>query len=310
MGQKDLSEKNLEYFPDVFADIINALLYEGEPVIEPDSLVAAPTETLYYSQFGNLRNQFNDVSKYQMQDGTIHLQYTLENETKANRRMIFRRVGYEGAVYREQLDRRETFPFIGLILYWGRRKWHHPRSVTEYFSERKIPLETWKYINNFRMPVFQMARLPGDVRSRFTSDMRIIVDYLAEGENYIPTNQPIRHVEAFMLMMKNITGDEKYEELIPLLLENEEEEGEEITMVNLFDKYWNMGVTEGISQGISQGFSQGTTRGASQMLVKNVDSLIRNLSMSLAQACESIGSSIEEYQNAKKTIAQTTPTEV
>ena len=107
-----------------------------------------------------------------------------------------------------------------------------------------------------------------------------------------------------MLMMKNITGDDKYEELIPLLLEDDNEEGEEITMVNLFDKYWNLGITEGISQGISQGLSQGTSRGKAQMLVKNVDALIRNLSMSLVQACESLGLSVEEYQNAQDTIAQ------
>ena len=79
----------------------------------------APTETLYHSQRGELRNQFNDVSKYEMQDNTIRLQYTLENETKANRKMLLRRIGYEGAVYREQLERRNTYPFIGLILYWG-----------------------------------------------------------------------------------------------------------------------------------------------------------------------------------------------
>lgn len=30
MGQKDLTEKNLEFYPDVFADVLNALLYQGK----------------------------------------------------------------------------------------------------------------------------------------------------------------------------------------------------------------------------------------------------------------------------------------
>ena len=36
MGQKDLTQKNLEFYPDVFADIINALLYGGKPVLQPE----------------------------------------------------------------------------------------------------------------------------------------------------------------------------------------------------------------------------------------------------------------------------------
>ena len=32
MGQKDLTQKNLEHYPDVFADVINALLYQGKQV--------------------------------------------------------------------------------------------------------------------------------------------------------------------------------------------------------------------------------------------------------------------------------------
>ena len=49
MGQKDLTQKNLEYYPDVFADILNALLYEGKQVVQPDKLQPAPTETIYPS---------------------------------------------------------------------------------------------------------------------------------------------------------------------------------------------------------------------------------------------------------------------
>lgn len=39
MGEKDLSQKNLEYYPDVFADCVNALLYEGERVLGEEALL-------------------------------------------------------------------------------------------------------------------------------------------------------------------------------------------------------------------------------------------------------------------------------
>ena len=35
MGEKDKIEKLLEDYPDVFADIINVLVYQGEEVVKP-----------------------------------------------------------------------------------------------------------------------------------------------------------------------------------------------------------------------------------------------------------------------------------
>lgn len=91
MGQKDLAEKNLEFYPDVFADIVNALLYDGKPVVNALTLHPAPTETLYHSKTGRIRNQFHDVSKYLMQNGSIKMPYTLENETRVKYRMVLRK---------------------------------------------------------------------------------------------------------------------------------------------------------------------------------------------------------------------------
>lgn len=290
MGQKDLTEKNLQYYPDVFADILNALLYDGKQMIAAKELQPAPTETLYRSHKGGLRNQFHDVSKFVFRQGSILIQYTLENETKTSRKMIFRRAGYEGAVYREQLDKMADYPYIGLVLYWGKKKWTQPRSITEYFSSREIPLETWKYVNNFKMQVFQMAKLPPEIRRHFTSDMRIVVDFLAEGKNFIPTRQRILHTEAFLLLMESLTGDPRYGEMIQMAREKEAK-GEEIAVCEVLDSFINRGIQQGIQQGVPQG--------EARMLVKAVDALMANLSFSLKQACESIGTSEEEYRKAK-----------
>ena len=56
-----------------------------------------------------------------------------------------------------------------------------------------------------------MATLPKDVRKLFSSDMSIVVDYLAEGKDYKPFDQKILHMEAFLLLIRNLTGDVRYE---------------------------------------------------------------------------------------------------
>ena len=38
MAEKDISEKILESYNDVFADIVNVLLFNGEQVVDPSDL--------------------------------------------------------------------------------------------------------------------------------------------------------------------------------------------------------------------------------------------------------------------------------
>ena len=245
MGQKDLTQKNLEYYPDVFADILNALLYEGKQVVQPTELQPAPTETIYPSKNGNLRNQFHDVSKYEMREGIIRLQYTIENETNPNNKLVLRKAGYAGAIYREQYDRqnKKMYPFISLVLYWGKRKNRTRKSLHSLFSA-ELPEETMRYIDDARLYLYDMRKLPKDVRQRFRSDMRIIVDYLAEGREYQPTNQVIVHIEEFLLLMQALTGDSRYEQILPQLEKREKQGG--ITMCELLDKYEKKGTQKGI----------------------------------------------------------------
>ena len=42
-----MTEKILESYNDVFADIVNALLFNGEPVIQPDELVDQAPRAAY-----------------------------------------------------------------------------------------------------------------------------------------------------------------------------------------------------------------------------------------------------------------------
>ena len=52
---KDLTEKNLVEAPEVFADISNVNLYDGEQVIQPEDLELLPQEMHYKIAKGSLR---------------------------------------------------------------------------------------------------------------------------------------------------------------------------------------------------------------------------------------------------------------
>ncbi len=280
MGEKDLSQKSLEYYPDVFADCVNALLYEGKQVLRKEGLLPAPTETIYPDTEGRLRSQLQDVSKFETEGGSVRAQYTIENQTRTEKGMVLRKAGYEGAIYRRQYmernisikrskytrenkaakgstsaeenssTKRNAYPVISMVLYWGRSQWNSPRSLRR-LTKGRLPKEAMKYVDDIRLHVYEMARLPEEVRRRFRSDMRIAVDYLAEGSNYVPTGQKILHTEALLRLLRELTRDERYEKILKSTMEKEKKEG--TTMCELLDKYWNGGVAEGEARGRTEG---------------------------------------------------------
>ncbi len=271
MGQKDLTEKNLEFYPDVFADILNVLLYQGEQVVSAEELQPAPTETLYMGKEDKLHNQFHDVSKYVVHGGCIRMQYTLENQSRGERSMVLRKAGHEGAVYREQIERKDTYPVISCTLHWGKTCWRQPRSLMQLWKKDYIPEVARKYIDNIKLQVFDMAHLPGKIRKYFKSDMRIIVDYLAEGKDYIPTRQHIVHIKALLMMLRELTEDERYEAIIEEMLDVERRKGA-ATMCELLDKYEKRGIEKGIEKGI----------------MDSLQNLMETMKMNLEQAMDAL----------------------
>lgn len=64
MGQKDITEKLLEDYNDVFADIINGLIFKGEQRILPESLENAKVHSQYKAEDGKVHELERDVIKY------------------------------------------------------------------------------------------------------------------------------------------------------------------------------------------------------------------------------------------------------
>lgn len=131
MAEKDTTQKTLEEYNDIFADIVNVLLFDGTDVVRTDSLTAATTHS-QYKLSGSVRSQDRDVAKY-WKDGDVEiLLLGIENQTDIDSDMPFRVIGYDGAAYRDQISpghgasrsgaKRSSgkrHPVITLVLYFG-----------------------------------------------------------------------------------------------------------------------------------------------------------------------------------------------
>ena len=70
MPEKDITERHLESYNDVFADIMNVLLFDGQRRVLPDDLRDTRARTQYKAD-GKLREQERDVSKLWAPEGAV-----------------------------------------------------------------------------------------------------------------------------------------------------------------------------------------------------------------------------------------------
>lgn len=209
METNDIVTKNFESYADVAADIINVLLHEGRRRVKDYEMLSAATESLYLDKENGLRNQLEDVAKYHVVNGVPKVLYLFANQTKVDKGMVLRKAGYAGGEYRRQYEKQNPslYPVIEIVLYWGKSRWKGGCSLHRLFDEEGATADIiWKYVDDVQLHVWEMRHLPREIRELFQSDMRIIVDYLAEGDSY-RSDRKVIHKEATVKMLRVLSGD-------------------------------------------------------------------------------------------------------
>jgi len=168
MAGKDLSEKKLEDYNDVFADILNTLLFKKDLIL-PSLLEDGPSESVYKAAEKNLRGQYRDTFKYYKKAGIMLAGFGMENETEEEDNMPVRVMGYDYSAYKKQCDAiaaknkkqgvkisgeylsgiKKTdriYPVITVVVYYGQEPLDGPVSLYGMFG---MPEELKSFINDF-----------------------------------------------------------------------------------------------------------------------------------------------------------------
>ena len=273
MGEKDHTQKMLIGCRDVFAELINVLVYSGEKVVNEADLLAGPTESLYIEADNQTHQQLRDCSMYELHNGVIHALYNLENQSTIDAYMPLRCAGYDGAAYRSQCNDRKntykTYPVFTFVLNWSRKPWNKATSILEALHFKPNPA-AYPYFNNSKMPVFNMCFLSKDVREKFQGDLRIILDYLCDRESLLKRNQTMKHPEEVIRMLHALTGDDQYLDSISLFT-SPAKKGES-TVCDLINSYYNEGHNTGLIEGRNSGLIEGRNQ-VIQALISNCKDL-------------------------------------
>lgn len=218
MGQKDITEKLLADYDDVFADIVNGLLFKGESIIQPEELAATQQISQYKADTNKIHEQERDLAKY-WSNGNIRIAlFGLENQSSVDALMPFRVIGYDGASYRSQLlkEQKEIVPVITLVLYFGTQKhWDIPKNLKALM---KIPEHLEPYVNDYNIHVFEIAWLSDEEIERFHSDFRIVARFFANKrknpEYMLADPTEIQHVDEVLKLLTVLTADPRYADVI------------------------------------------------------------------------------------------------
>ncbi len=264
MGQADLSSNSLISHSDVFADIINAIVYEGRQVLDAQNLKPYYLNKSVHKNSNMLKGLYRDNCMEDMRSGIRYALWGIENQNGIDRAIPFRIMGYDFSTYDRQigeftaknktgnkaitqtlLPEQKLTPVITLVLYWGDDEM--PKSIFDMLNmpdEKNIR----KYIQNYKLNVISLKKLTKKQTDRFKSDFKYIAKFLCREYNkdermdmLKSSGRMLIHPKDTLYTLTAITGDSKY-------LQIGDDCKEEFKVCEVADAFVQIGVEQGREQ--------------------------------------------------------------
>ena len=329
MGVKD--DKSKEYLADNarFADLCNYKLYDGEQVILPEDLQERDsTEVLTVLGIDEKEThlqKWRDLLKSAVIKSTKNAFYVLvgvENQTDVHYAMPVRSMLYDAMNYGKQVNeakrRREKnkdrmssaeflsgftkedklTPIIPITLYWGTDAWDAPTHMHEMFEE--IDEKLLKFIPDYHINLVAPSLI--DNFNKFKTE-------LGQTLKFIKYSNDKQMWETMLLDTKNQNLTNETVSAINLFTGSKlkvNEEGEVTNMCLAFEELQKEAAEKAAAETRAEmclAFEKLQKEAAAEVLIDNVESLMKNLHMSLEDACKGLNHTIEDYEKAKVFVA-------
>ena len=189
VGQKDILLK--DYFtPDIFADAINAILYDGKSVVTPERMRTIDIETQHVEERdGDIRAdaRFRDLAKIVEVDDAIYCLFAIEHQSVEDYTMPLRIMEYDVREYLRQVKSNKGVqvrikPIITIVMYWKADKWNQPVSVKDMFDKNTVRWLEYNglggYIQDYRMHLFEPGAVKEEDLEKFKTELKDVIAYV------------------------------------------------------------------------------------------------------------------------------------
>ena len=189
VGQKDILLK--DYFtPDIFADAINAILYDGKSVVTPERMRTIDIETQRVEdENGNVTadTRLRDSAKVVEVDDAIYCLFAIEHQSVEDYTMPLRIMEYDVREYLRQVKSNKGVqvrikPIITIVMYWKADKWNQPVSVKDMFDKDTVKWLEYNglggYIQDYRMHLFEPGTVKEEDLEKFKTELKDVIAYV------------------------------------------------------------------------------------------------------------------------------------
>ena len=273
LGEKDILEKKLLMFNDVFADFVNGIMFDGKDVVKEDELVDLSGWSHYKGDDSKHRFQDRDVVKLWKKENVVISLIGIENQDIPDEDMVFRVISYDGASYRTQLVEKERrkrkketeningkvdiFPVITFVIYYGEEEWKHETTLHKRLN---LDSELKHYVSDYSINLIDLKKLSEDDINKFKKDFKLIADYMVKGSKHKADRIDLNHPEEVSELILRLTGEE-----LPFEVECEEGgKNMEKFFEPMFERAEARGEARGRAEGEARGRAEGEARGRAE----------------------------------------------
>ena len=339
MGSKNVATKKYTGHNDIFADICNFVLYNGEPVIRPEELFKTDVTELGipFTDKGKIMiERIRDVLKLCTVKNTKSNTYIIigiENQSDVHYAMVVRNMLQDALNYVSQVEKHEKnhreskdligteflsgfskedklMPVVTITVYWNSGDWDGPRTLHDmlYVEDENI----LKYIPDYKMNLI----VPNEICdfSKFKTELQDVFKFLHNGNDKELLRKMVNNPD-FDLSRDAV---EVLNSCANIGIKISEQKGEKVKMCEGWEalkrevieeataeglaKGHAEGLAKGHAEGLAKGHAEGLAEGAAYKLLSMIEVFMSKNSVSLDNALESLSVSEEEYINARNII--------
>jgi len=184
--EEDLTAKNCLSMDERYADLVNALLLEGEQVISASDLQELDSQQ--WGRQGKKKTKYRQMYRDLIKKTAFGINFSLigvENQKLVHYLMPLRSMEYDSAAYRKQASkiaklvkkmsevsdaeflsgfRKEDklYPCITMVLYYG-DNWDGAKTLYELLDLEDIPEPLKKYINDYKIHIFDVMKMDTNI---------------------------------------------------------------------------------------------------------------------------------------------------
>jgi len=282
MGKNDTIIKRWLSDQRRFADIFNAVLFDGNPVFQSEKLhkVSSEYNIVLKGKTGNetFVQKFRDLVM-ETENETRLILLAIEHQVHIHYAMPVRMMLYDALDYTEQVQEKtkqykksrelhssaeflsgmkndDTLrPCISIVFYYGKEEWDGQIDIHGLLGLNEPNLEVKKYIPNYQINLVDATELGG--KNCLKSDLHWIfgmLKYKNDKEklrNYVQSNEDFfEHVDEDSYRAAKVLLD------MDMLIKTPEVERGEVNMCKALEDLYQGGVNEGVELGLSQGMAQ------------------------------------------------------